>query len=201
VQDATTTTVTCTTASLANGDAAHFDVSAVAPDAAGGAALRLGVAANSVTADRNNGDNQAAASVDVSAAADLWLTLAGPAKKLHYNALEPFVMVLGNRGPDAAWQPVVTLRGDAPKANVHVLAPSGWTCGVEGDDHDFVLTCRASGRLSARSASGLGVAIRVPARSNSAQYLTLDASVASTTPDDDLGDNQAQYRNRIVGVP
>jgi uncharacterized repeat protein (TIGR01451 family) len=201
VQDADTTTVVCSHAGLGNGEGAHFDVAAIAPDSAGGRALRLGVAVNSVISDRRNGDNQAAVSVDVDAAADLWLSLAGPDKKLHYNRTEPFVILLGNRGPDAAWQPVVTLRGDAPAANVHVLPPTGWSCGVDGDDHDFVLTCRADGRLAARSVSGLGVAIRIPARSNATQYLTLDASVASSTPDAEMGNNAARYRNRIVGVP
>jgi uncharacterized repeat protein (TIGR01451 family) len=200
-QDADTTTVICSHPSVGNGATAHFDVDAIAPDSAGGHALRLGVAAHSVIADRHNGDNDAAVSVEVSAAADLWLSLSGPDKKLHYNRVEPFVILLGNRGPDAAWQPVVTLRGDAPAANVQFLAPPGWTCGKDGDDHDFVLTCRATGKLSARAVSGLGIALRIPARSNATQYLTLDATVESSTPDAAAGNNQAQYRNRIVGVP
>ncbi|QSX79590.1 lamin tail domain-containing protein [Agrilutibacter solisilvae] len=201
VQDPATTTVTCTIATLATGAGARLDVAVLVPDAIGGGALRLGVAVNSVLTDRHNGDNQAAVSVAVDAQANLWLSLSGPAKKLHYGRLEPFVVLLGNRGPDAAWQPVVTLRGDAPAANVAFVAPPGWTCGVDGDDHDFALTCRASGVVAAGSLRGLGVALRIPARSDSTQFLTLDASVASTTPDADTADNQAQYRNRIVGVP
>ena len=63
------------------------------------------------------------------------------------------------------------------------------------------IALQRTGKLSARAVSGLGIALRVPARSDATQYLTLDASVGSSTPDTAAGNNQAQYRNRIVGVP
>ena len=127
--------------------------------------------------------------------------MTGPVKKLHYDRVETFVLALANTGPDAAWKPVVTLRGDAPAANVQATAPAGWTCGTDGGEQDFELTCRHAGALPAYALRTLQVELRIPARSNATQYLTLQASASTATPETQGANNQALYRNRIVGVP
>jgi hypothetical protein len=201
VQDATTTTVTCTTPAFAAGATAGFIIDAVAPDSVGGGVLRMAAAVNSLTTDRANGDNDAAVTFDVTADADLAVAIAGPAKKLHYNRTETFSVTLGNEGPDAAWQPAVVLRGDAPAANVAIAAPAGWQCAVADAGGDFEATCSQAGSFAAGSQQRFDFDVRIPARSNSTQFLTLDVSASARTPESVSANNQATYRNRIVGVP
>ncbi|GAB3379406.1 hypothetical protein GCM10027432_04720 [Lysobacter fragariae] len=196
-----TTTVTCTTTSLAANATAHFDVAAVAPDSVGGGVLRLAAAVSSMTADRRNGDSDAALSFDVAADADLAVGISGPTKKLHYNRTETFRVTLDNAGPDAAWQPVVVLHGDAPAGNVAIAAPAGWTCDVGDASGDFEARCNLDGAFAANARQRFDFDVRIPARSNATQFLTLTATATAATPESASADNQAQYRNRIVGVP
>jgi hypothetical protein len=64
LQDATTTTVTCTTPSMAANTAAAFALEVIAPRVASGE-LRMAFAADSQTADPANADNQAVAVVAI----------------------------------------------------------------------------------------------------------------------------------------
>ena len=128
-------------------------------------------------------------------------TLAGPAKKLHYGHVERFPMTLRNDGPDGAWQPQLTLRGDAPAANVAIDAPDGWDCTVDGDALRFQMRCRFDGVLGSGASTAFDARIRIPARPNSTQFLTLVAATLAASTDEDDSDNSADYANRIVGVP
>jgi hypothetical protein len=202
VQEAGTTTVTCTTASLAPGAGAQFAVEVIAPDARGGDVLDLAVATASHITDPANGNNDAHAQVAVAASADLAMSLSGPAKKLHYARTEAFPVTLHNAGPDAAWQPVVVLHGDAPAGNVAITAPAGWQCATEGADAGtFESRCTYAGALAAGASQRFDFAITIPARPNATQSLHLQATASATTPEADPGDNTAAYSNRIVGVP
>lgn len=201
MQEVATTTVTCTVPSLAANDAAEFTVEVVAGDALGGRTLQLAVAAVSQITDPANADNQAQATVAVLADADLAVTLAGPEKKLHYDRVETFTLGLRNTGPDAAWQPRVSLRGDAPAGNVAIAAPAGWDCRVEAAADGFAAACDRQTALAAGAGQDFAFAIRIPARSNSTQFLQLTAEATASTPDPQAANNAAHYRNRIVGVP
>jgi uncharacterized protein len=201
VQDATTTTLTCTTPSFAAGDTIGFVINAVAPDAVGGGVLRMAAAITSLTADRANGDNSATVSFDVAANADLAVAIAGPAKKLHYNRVETFTVNLQNAGPDAAWHAAVVLRGDAPAGNVAIAAPTGWRCDVADASGNFKATCEHNGVFQTGAQQQFDFVLRIPARSDSTQFLTLDASASASTPEPISSNNQATYRNRVVGVP
>ncbi|MDQ3494625.1 MAG: lamin tail domain-containing protein [Pseudomonadota bacterium] len=200
-QGAADTTVSCTVPVLAANDDADFALEVIVGDALGGRELQLGVAAVSQITDPANADNQALATVAVLADADLAVALAGPAKKLIYNRTETFTVSLRNAGPDAAWQPRVTLRGDAPAANVAIAAPAGWDCEISGADGDFEAACALDTAFAAGARQDLDFRIRIPARSNSTQFLQLTATATAATPDPQAGNDTATYRNRIVGVP
>ncbi|WP_231120372.1 Calx-beta domain-containing protein [Cognatilysobacter tabacisoli] len=199
--DAGRTTVACLTATLANGAEAAFSISATTTQAQANAPLTLAVAVEAQSLDEVPANDEAVASVAVVAEADLAVALGGPDKKLHYDRVEPFALLFTHRGPDAAWQPVVTLAGDAPAANVAIAPVAGWTCEVAGDAARFVATCRTAGAFAAGASQRFDVAIRVPARPDSTGFLTLQATAASATPELVPADNTASYRNRIVGVP
>ena len=70
-----------------------------------------------------------------------------------------------------------------------------------GDAASFVATCRGAGAFAAGASQCFDVAIRIPARPDSTEFLTLQATAASATPELAPADNTAVYRNRIVGVP
>lgn len=200
-QDGATTTVTCTMASFVAGGSAAFSLDVAGGDALGGRSLRMAVAAASQVHDPANANNQATASVAVTADADLSVSLSGPVKKLHYGRTETFPLVLRNAGPDAAWQPVVTLRGDAPAANVSITPATGWSCVASDAPGGFEARCSFDGVFAASASQRFDFAIRIPARPDSTMFLSLAASAQASTPDPDSADNAAAYSNRIVGVP
>ncbi|GAB2493008.1 lamin tail domain-containing protein [Pseudoxanthomonas sangjuensis] len=195
------TSIACVAGLLDNGASAGFTITATATAAQIGDAAELAVAASTLSLDRNPGNDEAGTATRVVDRADLAVRLGGPAKKLHYGRIERFPLVLDNAGPNAAREAVVALRGDAPAANVAIAAPAGWQCAVNDDDDGFVAECAAANALVAGASVGFDFAIRIPARPDSTESLTLRASAGAATPDPDAGDNQAVYRNRIVGVP
>jgi predicted extracellular nuclease len=201
VQDAVNTTVTCTTPSLAAGADAQFTVAAIAPDARAGGTLHLAVATASGITDPANGNNDAAAGIGIVGNDNLAVVMSGPAKKLHYADVVAFPVTLRNAGPDASWQPVLALHGDAPAANVAIAAPAGWQCAVATAGEGFDARCSHAAAFSAGASQRFDFAVTIPARPNSTQSLTLRAEAASTTPETDPADNTATYSNRIVGVP
>jgi predicted extracellular nuclease len=199
---ADTTSVTCNTASLGAGEHAAFAIAVVAPDANGGGMLHLAMSAASQIADPANGNNDASAGIAVDADADLAVSVSGPSKKLHYGRVERFPVSLRNDGPDAAWKPVLVLRGDAPAANVAIAAPTGWNCVTsDAGNGSFATTCVDSAGLAAHAGQGFDFAITIPTRPDSTQSLNLRAEVSANTPDPEGSDNTASYSNRIVGVP
>ncbi|MDQ3057344.1 MAG: hypothetical protein M3Q96_06335, partial [Pseudomonadota bacterium] len=192
---------TCTASTLASGSSADFAVDVVAGDALGGKTLRMAAAVASSITDPANGNNQAATSVEVTASADLSLQLSGPDKKLHFGRTETFPLTLRNAGPDAAWQPAVTLRGDAPAANVSIAAPAGWQCAVVDIAGGFEARCTFDAAFAVGASQRFDVAILIPARPNSTMQLSLSASASASTPEPNATNNTATYTNRIVGVP
>lgn len=195
------TSIACAATTLAHGDSAVFALNATATHAQVGTQVTLAVAATAQSLDPATANNQATAGVDVVAEADLSVSLAGPAKKLHYGYTEAFVLIMRNDGPDSAWQPQVTLRGDAPGANVAVVAPAGWQCAVVDDASGFEAACTYAGAFAAGASQRFDFAITVPARPDSTQFLSLRADVDATTPEPSPANNTATYSNRIVGVP
>jgi predicted extracellular nuclease len=199
--DAGRTSIACTAATLAKDASAEFTITATTTQAQANQALTLAVAADAQSLDPVPGNDLAEAGVVVIAEADLSVGLAGPAKKLHYGTIERFPVTLRNAGPDAAAQAVVTLRGDAPAANVAIAAPAGWQCAVDGDSANFEAQCSRGDLFDAGASQRFDFAITIPTRSDSAQFLHLTATATAATPELTPANNTAHYVNRIVGVP
>ena len=195
------TSVACAATTLAFGDSAAFALNAVATHAQVGTQVTLAVAATAQSLDPATGNNQATASVNVVAEADLSVSLGGPVKKLHYGYTEVFPLTVRNVGPDSAWQPRVTLRGDAPAANLAIAAPAGWQCAVTDDGGDFEASCVYAGAFAAGASQRFDFEIVIPSRPDSTQFLHLRADVGASTPEPNSANNTATYSNRIIGVP
>ena len=200
VADASTTTVTCITPVLARGATAGFLLQVQAGDVLGGRTLHLAVAAASTITDPANGNNNAVAAVQVLADADLSVTLAAPTQPFRSGTAARFPLVLRNAGPDAAWQPVVMLRGDAPAAAVALAAPAGWSCTVADAGEGFLARCDTPGAFASGAGQVFDITITAPSRAGK-DTLALEASVQSSTPDPAPAGNAAALGVRIIGAP
>ncbi|MFC5577066.1 Calx-beta domain-containing protein [Lysobacter niabensis] len=196
------TSVACHVASLAKDADAQFAITAAATPETAHATVALAAAVDALSLDPQTGNDQATAMLDVAARVDLAVRITGPAKKLHYADLAPFAIDLRNAGPYTAKQATMTLRGDAPAANVSITAPAGWHCTVSPDGTDrFVAACNAATLLAVNANRRFAVVVDVPARPDSTQLLTLVATAGSVSIEAAPADNTARYSNRIVGVP
>jgi predicted extracellular nuclease len=195
------TSVACHAATLAKDADARFTISAAATPETAHATVSLAAAVDALSLDRDPGNDQATASLDVAARVDLSARIAGPVKKLHYADLAPFAIDLRNAGPYTAKQATMTLRGDAPAANVSIGAPAGWNCTVSPDGSgSFVATCNAVGLLAVNVNQRFSVVVDVPARPDSTQFLTLTATAGSASIETAPANDAGRYSNRIVGV-
>lgn len=105
-----------------------------------------------------------------------------------------YTVTVGNAGPAAAANVVVTDTLPAGTTFESVVPPAGWTCPapVAG-----VLTCTVPTLPSGDTVS-IVVAVRVDAGATSGTTLTNAVSVASTTPDPDPANNQATEPTSVV---
>lgn len=199
--DAGRTSVACHTATLAKDADARFAITANATPDTAHATLSLAAAVEALSLDRQSGNDQAAASLDVIARVDLSVGISGPVKKLHTTDIAPFAIDLRNDGPYTAAQATMNLQGDAPAANVAIAAPAGWNCTVSPvDSGSFEAVCAAASLLAVGVNQHFGVQIQVPSRPNATQYLMLTATAGSDSIETAPSDNAGVYRNRVVGV-
>lgn len=205
-QNAGTTTVTCTIASFANGGSATFTATVTAGGSLGGRSLQLAAAVASQINDPANANNQATASVAVLANADLSTSiLGGPNGNGGINGAGPivvggtatFVIPVRNNGPDASFNPTLTLTGDAPVANTSVVVPAGWTCNSTGDTVSYQVVCGLNGSLRNRGAVYFAFSVVAPNRDGN---LNTTATVSGNGTDPVPGNNTATRAHRIVGV-
>jgi len=199
--DSGRTSVACHAATLAKDADAQFAITAAATPETAHATVSLAAAVDALSLDRVPGNDQAAASLEVVARADLSLRIAGPEKKLHTADLAAFTLDLHNAGPYTAKQATMTLRGDAPAANVALAAPAGWNCTVSSiDAGTFEAACAAASLLAVDANQYFDLQVKVPWRPNATQYLTLTGTAGSDSLETAPADNTAVYRNRIVGI-
>lgn len=188
VQDATTTTVTCTTPVFATGTSAFFNATVPADAALGGQSLSLAAAVTSQTTDPNKDNNSAVATVDVRAVADL-STTATSGGTVPVGGTATYSVTVSNAGPNIADSASVTLEFDA-LVTPTVTPAGGWTCAAPtqaGGTTSVVCTTTpfavgASGTFGASFAatSALG-----------GQTVTLAATATSATADTNPGNNVA----------
>ncbi|MHB8913092.1 MAG: CARDB domain-containing protein, partial [Lysobacter sp.] len=199
VPDATSTTIACTTPSLAFDASAAFVITVAAPALPDGTPLRMAVAARSQTADPANGNNQAVAEVTVVSAADLSVRLLGSAAKLRQGALATFLVPVTNAGPQAAAQPTLVLEGNVAANLAAVAAPTGWSCSPVGDTAEgFRAECARDGAM-VPGTQWFAFAIVVPKRPRKGELLEFIASVAAQTADPDLANNGATLGVEVTG--
>ncbi|HEX4853566.1 endonuclease/exonuclease/phosphatase family protein [Arenimonas sp.] len=206
VQAGGTTSVSCTTSSLAVGAQASFSAAVTVPLQASPSTLQMDAAVLSQTNDRNAADDSATASVAVEAAlpfADLGLRLiGGPVGSVPAGYITTTVVQVRNGGPNASSQPTVTFTGNVGPGSASVLPPAGWNC-VAGSlgNGNFNTVCTATGSLA--SGARVNFTLNVTAPNVQGQpTLTYRATVGSTTTSDPLPVNNSATRTlQVEGAP
>ena len=189
VQDATTTTVTCTTSVFGNGASAGFTATVPADAALGGQSLGLAVAVASQTTDPVKDNNTATAIVSVRAVADLAVTTSVSASAERVGQPVTFTASVVNNGPSIADSATLTLDFDAA-ITPSVTVAAGWTCAAPTSTASSTqVVCTAT--PVAVGASGSFTATFVPAASLALRDVRMVATVTSTTFDTVSANNQA----------
>jgi predicted extracellular nuclease len=202
---ASTTTVTCTTTSLANAGSAAFSAAVTAPSLPTASTLTMAAAVSSQTTDPANANNTASAQVSVAAvvvalpSADLSLRMVGgPFGFIRSGSTALFSVPVRNTGPNAVPQAVVTFTGNIALANANVIAPAGWTCPRNTTPTGFSIVCtfNASFGVGARQTfTFTGVAPSPLVQSS----MSLSSSVSSAATTDPVPvNNTAVYSVNIV---
>ncbi len=126
VQDASTTTVACTTADFAAAGTADFTATVRVTTAIGDRPLRMTATIASGISDPVPGNNTASAQTLVGRTADLSVAWS---RQVHGPNLRIYALALTNAGPDTAREASVLITVDAPFGSVTWFeAPAGWTC-------------------------------------------------------------------------
>lgn len=201
VQDATTTTVTCTAPVLITGASAAFALEVLAPSLPGDAPLRMAAAVRSQTADPANGNNQAAVEVAIqpAPAADLSVRLFETTAGSGHGARAEFLVSVTNAGPDLAEGAVLVIQGTARASHASVAAPAGWSCGPPSNSPaGFRLQCRRDQAMAKGTATFI-VAVVAPALPASKVALLVTASVTADTSDPAPDNNTARHSRPVAG--
>ncbi len=191
------TSVACVRTSMDNGASATFALSAVSTEAMIGKTTTLAVAAQSQSFDPVAGNDGASVSVEVTARADLAVSVDGP-HALRGGQRGQFAVTLRNRAGDVAVLPSVTLYGDAPAGNVSIAAPSGWTCQVSPQGRGFEATCDGL-RLPAGASQRFDFAIVAPRPRLFDRNLLLTGLTASAVEDPNPFNDFDLHRVQLTG--
>ncbi len=193
VQNASTTTITCTRPSaLSVNETASFDVSVPTTAAMGGSSLTLTASASSQVADPAAGNSNASAVVVINSVqpqADLGLSAFTSTGKLASGKLRPLTLVLGNLGPDAAAATQLVISGNVAPTQFSLLVPAGWSCSTSTAPGGFAATCTAQAAMPSGSSASFAMRFRMPGNG----ALNVQATASSSTADPDSGNNGFGY--------
>lgn len=170
--------LTCTRAPMAAGTSATLDVEATAPVAGG--TVGLTAAIESSILDLVPADDVATAFTDISALADLQLSIGDSPDPVPTNGSLTYTLTVDNLGPSDATS--VTVTDTLPAgATLSGAGGAGWSCSSAGQ----VVTCSCAS-LGVGTAPALTIVLTVP---SSPSTLSNTATVTSVTSDPAIANN------------
>jgi Domain of unknown function DUF11 len=196
VQDASTTTVTCTNPDYRGFE--QFNIS-VATNGAQQAdwTLRLAAAVTSQTPDDNQTNNTALATVQVRVFTDLDVIVNTSTPTVTAGNTASFTVNLDNNGPATVASAVGTFSFDAVVAPV-VVAPAGWTCGAPTQTSTTTTVVCNAASLPPQAPSAFAVSfVADPALGS--RTVTLTATLTSPVADPFPGNNQVSRTITVRG--
>ena len=191
-----TTTVTCTINTLAAGASASFTSTVTTGADLAGSTLSLAVAASAQTSDPQPANNSADVHVQVTPAvvpaADLAVSLSGPANVPATGLTTTVNATVSNIGQLAAANPVLLLEGNTLTTTSSVVAAPGWSCSkITLSNRQASFRCTGASLAAGASAS---FSIKANTRPVPASgVLQVNGSVSSSSNDSDAGNNSGSY--------
>ncbi len=192
----TTTVVTCTTDSLAAGASQAFTLAVTADAAQAGTTLTLAAAVQSQAPDPVSGNDSASAQLQVLVppAADLSLSIDGPATLPRKAFSAQYAFTLANHGGIAAASPVLVVEGNTLAATSTLSAPAGWTCAKHANGGPRAVSFTCSGATPLAAGASAGFVLKVNAKPTPpGGVITVQGTASSPTPEAEPGDNQASF--------
>jgi hypothetical protein len=187
-------TATCTIDSFTAGATQAFQLAVPTTSAQAGTTLTMAASATSQTADGNAGNDNDTASVDIvaPAAADLALSITGPATLPASTFSTSYTLTLANNGSVAAAQPTLVIDGNTMTSTATITAPAGWRCSKQTNGSPRSATLLCSGPATLAAQASVGFALKVNARpAPVGGVITVEGTASSPTPDANPADNHA----------
>lgn len=191
-------TITCSTASLANGATATFTlVTTVSPNATG--TISNSAAVGSGGTDPNAGNSSGASgSVVIAGDADLGITKSTTATSTAPGSSITYTINVTNAGPDPAASAVMNDVLPASLLFQSIAAPAGWSCTVPAVGANGTVTCNAATLASGATATFTLVTTVAP---NATGAITNTATAGHSGTDSNSGNSSGSSAPTPVVVP
>jgi hypothetical protein len=197
-QTASTTTVTCTAASLAAAANTSFPVSFPATNALAGRLVQLTATIASATADTAAGNDSGSAAVQIRTSADLAVTVTAAAATAPVGATVVYTATVSNAGPSAATPVTITFDFDALVTPTIAGLPAPWTCSTTTQTATLTrVVCSGIGAGIAAGGSAPISASFVADAALNGRTVRLTASVSAPIFDPLSANNQASAQTAI----
>ena len=191
------TSVACNSPTLDNAGSASFAIRATSAATQSGSSAILAVAATSQTFDPDASNNQAVASIEVTApsTADIAVSIDGPASIKAYQLLTRYVVTVSNAGQPAS-KPTVVIGGNTMNVLSLIDPPPGWSCIRQGSLRDMQFRCAGSRMLGNGGVVSFPVWITTGTAKRGAT-LTVEAMVSTSTAESDTGNNSTRFSTAV----
>ncbi|TKR29635.1 nuclease [Luteimonas gilva] len=183
-----TTSLACSSATLANAGNAAFQLTAVAPASRIGQSVEMAAQATSQTEDPDPANNGASAEVAVQSQVDLGVGVTTATTSTRPGGTVNFQIPIVSKGLLAAAQAKLTVRANTP--NGVVQAAAGWQCVRDTAVSTLVVNCTRAAAMPVGANENFRLTAIVPPR-NAPAALTVNAEASSSVPDRTPADNVA----------
>jgi hypothetical protein len=189
------TSIACNATGMAVDADAAFAITADVTAESVQAVVNLAAVVTAKSLDPVTGNDEATASIDAIARADLYTQLAGPRRTLRAGSVAPISVTVRNAGPYDAQRPTLTIAGNAPVTGVVLNKPEDWDCVVAANGNSaFTATCTTAKLFAPKASRRFDLTIPVPSQA----ALTVSATAESTTIDLAPANNGVTYSSQIA---
>jgi uncharacterized repeat protein (TIGR01451 family) len=197
-----TGSITCTTASLANGGSANFTfVAATDVGTPAGYTVSNTANATSQTNDSNYADNTATTTTNVvkTGTADMRVVLSAPAAvvaNVNYNVTQ----TVSNLGGSSAANPSFTENTPPNTTFQGITPPAGWSCITPPIGGTGAITCTSGTPLGSGASVNIPLTLRVNAGTANGTVVTETGTVSTSSTDSNPSNNTSSASTTVVAA-
>ncbi len=188
VVDGQTTSLACSSDTLANAGNVAFQLTAVAPASRIGQTVEMAAQATSQTEDPDTDNNGATATVSVQSLVDLGVGIDSNRDSVRRGGTVNFQIPLVSKGLQAAAQAKLSVRANTP--NGLLQAPAGWQCVRDASTSTMAFDCTRATAMPVGTTQSFRLTAIVPPR-NAPASLDVSVEASSAVPDRTPADNAA----------